>query len=255
MTSHNGPYLDAFLEYILAVRGYSQHTVSNYKRDIEQFLRYLNSQKKDLEHLKEFDLVSYLVFLNKKGYSMSTLARKISSLKSFFRYLHENGLITSNPTRYLQYPKHTRKLPDIVDTETIFQFLDSIPTSTPIDLRDRALFELLYATGLRISEILHLKLQDIDFEEGFLRVKGKGGKYRRVPFHQRARQWLEKYLTEGRHHFLRKKTVSFRFFKQVWGEALPGLGLVALTIPRKSCRDSRNSFSTSFPSFICNTSS
>ncbi|MDW8027495.1 MAG: site-specific tyrosine recombinase XerD [Armatimonadota bacterium] len=197
--------VDKFLRQIEVVRKASEHTVRAYARDLADFVAFL-----EVEGLKEWQQVTtvllrqYLNWLFVKGYERRSIARKLSSVRSFFRFLARMGYINVNPALDLKQPKLPQKLPSVLEVSEIEQLFSSIKTSTPRGLRDRAILELLYATGLRVSEVANLRISDIDFAEKLVRVKGKGSKERIALLHDEALHWLERYITVSRPILLKR---------------------------------------------------
>jgi integrase/recombinase XerC len=190
--------LTDYLDYLQHIRKFSPHTVKAYKQDIQQFLDYFQEGKLsiDKENIRDFITV---VFLKTK--KKTTVARKIYAVKSFFIYLLQKGKITKNPLDAIGTPKVDKILPEILTEREMLEFLDRLPEDTFLHLRNKAIFEFLYATGLRISELTGLKLVDINFDEELVRVMGKGKKERIVPFHDHAKKILLKYLAEAQEQF------------------------------------------------------
>ena len=190
--------LTDYLDYLQHIRKFSPHTVKAYKQDIQQFLDYFQEGKLsiDKENIRDFITV---VFLKTK--KKTTVARKIYAVKSFFIYLLQKGKIAKNPLDAIGTPKVDKILPEILTEREMLEFLDLLPEDTFLHLRNKAIFEFLYATGLRISELTGLKLVDINFDEELVRVMGKGKKERIVPFHDHAKKILLKYLAEAQEQF------------------------------------------------------
>jgi integrase/recombinase XerC len=190
--------LIAYLDYLEHIKKFSPHTVRAYKQDIQQFLDYFaeGDLKMDKDNVRDFIAVVYMQDRKK-----TTISRKIYAIKSFFVYLQRQGKITKNPFDVISTPKEDRTLPEILTEREMREFLNRLPTETFIHLRNRAVFEMLYATGLRVSELVGLKRVDINFEECLLRVIGKGKKERIVPFHRKAREVLLTYLGHARDKF------------------------------------------------------
>lgn len=195
-----------YIEYLQHIKKFSPHTVKAYKQDIQQFLDYFQEGKLnvDKENIRDFITV---VFLKTK--KKTTVARKIYAIKSFYTYLLQKGMITKNPFDAIGTPKTDKILPEILTEREMLEFLDRLPDDTFLHLRNKAIFEFLYATGLRISELTALKLVDINFDEELVRVMGKGKKERIVPFHDHAKEILLKYLAEARKQF--KTSIEYIF--------------------------------------------
>jgi len=184
--------LEDFLQYLKLERGLSVNTVSSYRIDIAEFGSYLKKQSP--VSVKPADVGKFIEILGQTGKRPATIARKLSSLKQFFKYLFETGYTPYNPLESFTAPKISRYHPHYLSPSEISGIIESIDTKIEIGKRDRAVIELMYGCGLRISEVLNLKLADIEFEAGFVRVTGKGNKQRLVPLGDFARKALEGYL-------------------------------------------------------------
>lgn len=211
--------LNKFINYLALERLFSENTVSSYKNDINQFLLYLKKEKISLSDITLKFLFNYLLFLKKNNLSSSSILRKNASLKAFFRFLLDEGIIKSNPTSLLKSQKRETKLPNFLSYEDINLLLSSPDITNNLGIRDKALLELLYATGMRVSEIIGLKISSLNLELEFVRVFGKREKERIVPIGREAIRYLKMYL-EIRPIFLRKKRDSGFLFLNWRGEAL-----------------------------------
>ncbi len=198
--------LTDYLEYLQHLKRFSPHTVKAYKQDIQQFLDYFQEGKMSIDKENIRDFISVIFVKSKKK---TTVARKIYAVKSFYTYLLQKGKIAKNPFDAIGTPKVDKILPEILTEREMLEFLDRLPEDTFLHLRNKAIFEFLYATGLRISELTGLKLVDINFEEELVRVMGKGKKERIVPFHDHAREILLKYLAEAKRQF--KRSIEYIF--------------------------------------------
>jgi integrase/recombinase XerD len=190
--------LKGYLEYLKDIKRYSDNTIKAYRQDIIQFAEFSDLALRQIDHniIRDFISSIYLMSQNK-----SSIARKIYVLKSFFHYLLENGMILHNPMDYISVPKIDKNLPDILTEKEINTFLDRLPQHTILEKRNKAIFELLYATGLRISELTALKITDINLSKRILRTLGKGKKERMVPFSNSSRNYLQNYLQETQKKF------------------------------------------------------
>ncbi len=199
-------YLKQYLEYAAYIKKFSDNTIKAYRQDIEQFFDYFRESKQqiDRDSIREFISTIFLKTKNK-----ATISRKIYAIKSFYKYLVRQGVIEKNPFDVISSPRTDKKLPQVLTVKEMAQFLDSLPQDNFLSTRNRAIFEFLYATGLRISELTNLKKADVDLSEGLTRVLGKGKKERIVPFHNKARQMLEKYLAAAREKFKTEKEYIF----------------------------------------------
>lgn len=186
-------HLDIYLDYLRDIKKFSQHTIKAYRQDISQFLIYMETNNLEIDKQSIRDFISG-VFVKSKN--KTTVSRKIYAVKSFFLYLLKNGIIEKNPFDAISSPKIDKKIPEILTVREMLDFLDNLPTNNILELRNKAIFELLYATGLRISELTGLQFTDIDFTGGLIRVMGKGKKERVVPFNDIARTVLMRYCDE-----------------------------------------------------------
>lgn len=188
----------SYVNYLACVKGFSSNTIGAYEGDIKQFTKYILSQGKEIEKIKDSDITRFIQYISQPGIATATLSRKISSLKNFFRFLIEEGLIKEDPTRVIESPQIVRKLPSFLEIEEIEKILKQPNLEDPLGIRDRAALELLYACGLRISELLYLKVENIDFNGDFLICYGKGEKERVIPIGKYAMDFLTLYLAEAR---------------------------------------------------------
>jgi len=187
---------DSFLSYIELEKEYSKNTVSSYKNDLDDFKEFLTKIDKDPIEINKKDIFNYLVFLSKKKLKPASLRRKISALRSFYKFLIREELIENDPTIDLTLPKKDKVLPDVISVEEIEKLINIIPEKGFKGKRDRALIELLYSSGLRVSEIINLKINEIDLKNGYLKCFGKGSKERIVPFGSFAKDLLIEYIEE-----------------------------------------------------------
>ncbi|WP_353683751.1 site-specific tyrosine recombinase XerD [Thermodesulfovibrio sp. 3907-1M] len=207
-----------FLNYCLTEKALSINTVKSYENDLKGFLNWLDEQNILILNCKKDDIVHYLLGLKEKGYTSSSIARNLSSLKQFFRFLIFEGSINHDPTEGLKSPKLWLRLPKALELDEVKKLL-SVMLQSKYYLRDITMLELMYASGLRVSELVNLKLSDINFEAGFIRVKGKGDKERVVPIAHRSIEKIKKYLVELRPKLLKKKTSDYVFLNNR-GEAM-----------------------------------
>ena len=191
---------EIFLRY---KKGLSENSIENYIRDIRQFLNWF---KGDLKKLTKYDLYDFFSELfEKKKYEISTYLRKISSLKNFVNFLIDEKILVDNPFFGFELPKRENKLPEVLDVKDVFKIINSIEPTCPITIRDRAIIETLYATGIRVSELIEIKLNDFDRTGGIIKVTGKGNKQRIVPLYLEALEILNLYLKKVRPKFNKKE--------------------------------------------------
>lgn len=197
-------YLNDFETYLKAC-GFAESTKQSYSRTMKKFCEYLEygNGPAELTEIRKNHVIGFLGNCEENGEKSNTVAVRALTLIKFFRHLKEEGAIAADPTERIPIPKETQRVPCYVSPAQIEALLDQPDTTTPWGLRDRALLELIYSSGLRISEALDLELQDMSGEEGFIYVrKGKGGKSRAVPMGETAAQWLSRYIQEGRRKLL-----------------------------------------------------
>lgn len=173
--------VEAYLEHLAVERRLSAHTTENYRRDLVALLEWMDAGGiADFADIDGERLRGFIAGEHRRGLSPKSLQRRLSALRSFFRYLLKRGRLAANPAQGLRAPKAPRKLPQILDPDEMTQLVE-VPTDAPLGLRDRALLELLYSSGLRVSELCALRWRDLDLAEALVRVSGKGGKVRIVP--------------------------------------------------------------------------
>ncbi len=200
--------LRVFLDYLSVEKGLAKNTLLSYSRDINKFFLFLRKEKISWPEVREEDLIRFIHQQSRAGLAPRSLARMISSLKSFYRFLLLDDIIKKNPAANLSSPRIWLKLPHFLTVEEVESLLKQ-PDETKIrGVRDRAMLELLYATGLRVSELVSLKLKDLNMADGFLLCRGKGGKERVVPIGESARQAIQEYLAEVRPKMLKKASDS-----------------------------------------------
>jgi len=220
-------HLRQFLHYIEYERGYAANTLSAYQSDLEQFRDYLKEGEGMTRwgELSATCLESYVEMLQQKQYSTSTVARKVAAGRSFLNFLYAEGVLSTDLSEWLQQPKVGRRLPHTLTQEQITHLMELVSEDeTPLGLRDRALLEILYATGIRATEAAVLTLGDIDFEGSTLRCMGKGSKERIIPLHRVARAALRRYIEESR-PFLLRDTQEQTLFLNHSGHPLTRQGL------------------------------
>ncbi|MBI4296980.1 MAG: site-specific tyrosine recombinase XerD [Chloroflexi bacterium] len=197
--------IDAFLNHLAVERGFSSNTVDAYQNDLYQLADFLQSnhystgQAVDWDQIDTAGLSLYFLQLQDRAYSPTTIARKIAAVKSMFNFLTQEGLVKEDPTEQITSPRIGRSLPKTLTPEEVDTLLEcSAQEHQPDAQRDRAMLELLYATGVRVSELVALNIEDLDLQEGNVRCFGKGSKERLIPIHPQANQVLQNYLTLAR---------------------------------------------------------
>ena len=207
----------SYLNHLEVERGLARNTLEAYRRDGEGFLAFLQAKGWDLADVSRDNLFEYVRHLHLR-LSVRSIGRKIASLRSFYRFLLLDGYISQDPTETLDSPRTWRSLPTYLTQAEVEQLLATPEVSNPHGLRDRTMLEVLYATGLRVSELVGLLIREVDLEASFLRTMGKGSKERIVPLGDAAIDYLDRYLRESRPHFLRGRLASpFLFLTQQGG--------------------------------------
>jgi integrase/recombinase XerD len=202
----NDALIDRFCDHLWLEDGLADLTLAAYRRDLKAFGAWLEKNRAHpLDAAVSGDVEAYLAWRFAGHAQPRSAARYTSALKRFYRYLLRESLITADPTLNLDSPKLPRALPKTLTEADVERLLDSADTRTPLGLRDRAMLETLYATGLRVSELVGLKLTAANLNDGVLRVTGKGNKDRLVPLGEEAVQWLKRYMTEARSLLLGKR--------------------------------------------------
>jgi integrase/recombinase XerC len=209
-----------YINYLEAERNASAYTVRNYKADLLDFFYFLKKKKADSLEVDRKVLRDYLTSLTKQGIVKASIARKLSAIRSFYRYLVREKIISASPIEMVSSPKLDKRLPSFLTLEEVERLLNTPDLSTPQGQRDRALLELLYASGLRVSELVNLDLNQIDLDTNEIRVWGKGSKERMVLMGEPAAEALRNYLKQGRLKLLGDKRINALFLNR-YGQRLP----------------------------------
>lgn len=206
--------LTEFLQHLKYERNMSPHTLRNYESDLEQFRQFLfGIEKRDdipVEQIDRLTIREWMAILHAAGKKKASIARKLASLRTLFQFLIREGKLESNPAKMVATPKIERKLPNHLSMEDAVRLIETPDANTDLGRRDRAILEFLYATGIRVGELVNIDLTDIDLRERMVRVLGKRRKERIVPFHEHALQALMHYLTESRPIFLNNSPLTVR---------------------------------------------
>ena len=213
-------HVDGFLNYMTVERGISPNTLAAYRSDLTQLVEYLeanyfNGNGSGWDLVDEDMMSQYLLHLHALEYSDTTRARKVASSKSLFGFLLDEGIVSRDPTENISSPRIGRSLPDTLSAEEIESLLSSTAENNTTDsVRDHAMFELLYASGLRVTELVSLNLGDVDLEQGSVRCLGKGGKERIIPVHQSAISVLRRYIAESRPSLIKEASEKSLFLNR-----------------------------------------
>ena len=200
--------VEEFLRYLLIDKGYSNNTIASYKIDLEKFLEY--NKGKSINNITNSDLKEYVKWLNKENLNEKSISRNISCLKSFYKFLVIEKYVKNNPSDLISIPKVKKSLPKTLTEEEVIKLLD-IDLTDNFSYRNKAMLEVMYATGLRVSELVNLKLQDVDLSQDLVRTFGKGSKERVIPMGEYAREYLEKYIYEYRASMLKRTNNEYLF--------------------------------------------
>lgn len=198
-------HINNFLNYIRIQRGDSPHTLRAYRKDLEEFFKFVRVEPEKVDPLQIRGFLSEEIL---KGKSKTTVARKLSTLRSFFSYLYSEGMIKFNPARVVLSVKTVKALPKFLTVDDAFRVVEAPSEDRFTVQRDRAILEILYGSGIRVSELCGLNLDDIDLKEGLIKVRGKGNKERIVPLGQKAKEALKKYLATRQILRIKKKLLA-----------------------------------------------
>ena len=204
-------HVDSFLNFLIIQKGLSKNTIQSYESDIYQLYQWnISKNKKRMTEIKKSDTSQYVSYLFSQNLKSSSVNRKISSLKTFFNFLLKKKLIKVNPFAEQIMPKKPISIPKSISEDDVVKLLGAPKVDTVIGLRDRAMLELLYASGVRISELVNIKYSDLDLERNIMKVFGKGSKERLVPFGEDASQWISAYIDQ------RKKNKELASIKYIF---------------------------------------
>ncbi len=216
--------VEAYLSHLAVERRLSPNTVESYGRDLSQLQQFAAGLERPVEDLDRRGLEALVRQLMGEGRSPASVARAVACFRGFYRFLVVSGHRTVNPADDLRAPRAWKTLPKFLSVDDVDTLLAAPDTSTPRGLRDRALIEVLYATGLRVSELINLKPQDVNLESGYLTTTGKGRKQRLVPLGDEAASWVVRYLTESRPVLLKKRSSTRLFVNARAGTGLSRVG-------------------------------
>jgi integrase/recombinase XerD len=198
MPSGGKGLLSIFLNHLLLERGLSINTLEAYTRDLTNYLDFMQKNGVRPEEIKEDNVISFIHYLREKGLSPRSITRHLASIKAFHRFLISEGILKKSPASDIRGPRKTEKLPDTLSVEEVDRLLSQPDISKPSGLRDRAMLELLYATGMRVSELISLSINDLNFVTGYVVTVGKGNKERIVPMGEVAMGYLKAYISSCR---------------------------------------------------------
>ena len=190
--------IDRFIEYLKYQRNYSDFTCNNYNKDLNEYNSFILSNKINYKNMDYNEAKEYVIYLNKKNDAKSTISRKLSSLRTFYKYLVLNNKVESNPFLLVSSPKKEKRIPKFINYNNMEEILNVPNIKTKEGQRERVILEVLYASGVRVSELVNIKLKDIDFSNKNILILGKGSKERLVSFGDYALEYINLYLKEGR---------------------------------------------------------
>ena len=192
-------HLDQFLHYLVVEKGLSRNTIEAYGHGLGRFFDHLRGKNiQDIREVGKFDVQGFLLALKKMNLNTKSIVRNLAAIRSFFRFLVQEGILEANPLENLESPKVARTLPEILSLKEIEQILEQPNVQTPLGVRDRAMLEMLYATGMRVSELTQLPIHQVSLEGGYVLLYGKGSKERVVPLGSEALKWVALYLKTTR---------------------------------------------------------
>lgn len=214
-----------FFNYLQVERGLAENTLVSYRRDLTQYMNYLKTKvkKDDWEQVARSDIIGFLYSLKDANKSSATIARHISAIRAFHQFLIRDQSVTHDPSLHIETPKKERKLPDVLSVKEMDALLD-ISGSSPLHIRNKAMFELLYATGLRVTEMITLKITDLHLTMGFVQCVGKGAKERIVPIGNIAAKAIETYLQQARGKLIKQQADNQILFVNQHGKPLTRQG-------------------------------
>jgi integrase/recombinase XerD len=207
--------LDQFLHYLVVEKGLSKNTIEAYSHGLTRFLNHLKDKGiRKIQDISKFHIRGFLLELRKKNLSTKTVVRNLVAIRTFFRFLNQEGFLDSNPVENLESPKVAKTLPEILSLKEIELLLEKPNLQSPLGIRDRAMLEMLYATGMRISELTHLPIHQVNLEGGFVILYGKGSKERVVPLGSESIKWVIFYLKQSRGILAKGKESPFLFINR-----------------------------------------
>jgi len=207
--------IEQFLSYISVERGMANNTLSSYKRDLSMFAGYLKSKKIDsINNVSRQAINSFMMAEKERGLGSNSISRELACIKSFFKFLLKENIVKEDAAAIIESPKLWKKLPYTLSEAEIEVLLSAPNIRDVMEMRDKACLELMYATGMRVSELVNLKMDDVNLGAGFVKCFGKGSKERIVPFGKKAKEGIERYLEKSRPSFLKNKISNFLFLRK-----------------------------------------
>lgn len=198
--------IDSFLEYMVAERSAPENTLCAYANDLKSFATWIEKRGGNIKKVDDSDLREFITYCRKKRFKAISINRRVAAIKQFYGFLLDEGVIEADPTKDIILPKREIYLPDVLNKTEVDKLLNAPDVHTPIGIRDKAMLELLYATGLRVSELVNLKMNNLNLDIGYVMTTGKGEKERLVPLGNTAVRWAKKYIVEVRPLHVKKST-------------------------------------------------
>jgi len=213
-------WLDQFLHYLIVEKGLSKNTIEAYGHGLNRFLEHLKEKGvHEILNVGKFDVRAFLLTLKRKSLSTRTIARNLIAIRTFFRFLVQEGILGTNPVEEVESPKIAKTLPEILTLKEVEQLLEQPNLQGPLGIRDRAMLEVLYATGMRVSELTQLPINQVNLEGGYVLIFGKGSRERIVPLGSESMKWLTLYLKTVRGRLTKGKENRFLFISR-WGREM-----------------------------------
>ncbi|WP_425666834.1 site-specific tyrosine recombinase XerD [Vibrio tubiashii] len=203
--------VEQFLDAMWMERGLSENTLASYRNDLSKLIQWMTANNYRLDFISLSGLQDYQTWLIDEGYKQTSRARMLSAIRRLFQYLHREKVRSDDPSALLVSPKLPKRLPKDLTEEQVDALLDAPDPNDPMELRDKAMLELLYATGLRVTELVSLTMENVSLRQGVVRVTGKGGKERLVPMGENAVEWIETFIRQGRSELLGETTSDVVF--------------------------------------------
>jgi integrase/recombinase XerD len=213
--------IDRFLDFLLVERGLAANTISSYKMDLYKFTAYLKKRRIDrINAVKKGDLTKYLMHLKDSGMAANSISRNLAAVKTFYRFLVNERCVKENAASFLESPKLWKKLPHVLNIEEVERIIEAPDSRNWRGVRDKASLELMYATGMRVSEIVGLKVSNINMDVGFVRCIGKGSKERIIPLGKKAQEAIKKYIDRSRTKLAKKEPEDRALFLSRLGKGI-----------------------------------
>lgn len=228
-------YIKDFERYLKNERKYPENTITSYLNDLYNYKQYIHEKLLNYKIINKDEIREYLKYLDKEKKSKSSISRELSALRNFYTFLLHNNIVDNNPFKNIKNPKKDKKLPNFLQTDELQNIFDSIDMSNPLGIRNRLIIELLYATGIRVSELTSLKLNDIDIHNKEIRITGKGNKERIVYFGDYAKKYLSLYIDEARYELLNGNTSNYLLINNKGSELTSrGVELIVNEVVKKA---------------------